>query len=137
MTGVLLVLQHPEIAAIDCGHCQEYFYDFDPKSKQFGKPRRKHNGTDDLRKRDWSCPAPCRTPLGCPNGTPEQPKRLTATNEQAYRHYLECRAVGQFPDDPIVRRNAAIIRDAEDAVNQMEEREFRRVLVQLSASRGL
>ena len=33
----------------------------------------------------------------------------------AYRHYMECKAVGRFPDDPIVRRNAGIIRRIEDA----------------------
>lgn len=35
-----------------------------------------------------------------------------------YQHYLECRAVGHFPDDPIVRRNARIIRQAMDGWEQ-------------------
>lgn len=34
----------------------------------------------------------------------------------AYVHYLECRATGTFPDDPLVRRNAAAIRAVEDSV---------------------
>lgn len=41
---------------------------------------------------------------------------LTDKNVQAYQHYLECRAVGQFPDDPVVRRNAAVIRGVEEAL---------------------
>lgn len=32
----------------------------------------------------------------------------------AYRHYLECKATGHFPDDPIVRQNAGTIRMIED-----------------------
>ena len=37
----------------------------------------------------------------------------------AYQHYLRCKAVGQFPDEPLVRRNAALIagvhKDLEEA----------------------
>jgi hypothetical protein len=39
---------------------------------------------------------------------------LSDINRDAYRHYRECRATGNFPDDPIVRRNAALIREQED-----------------------
>lgn len=36
--------------------------------------------------------------------------RLSDKNRQAYWHYRQCKAIGQFPaDDAIVRRNAAII----------------------------
>ena len=38
----------------------------------------------------------------------------------AYDFYLECRAVGRFPDDPIVRRCAMTIRGAEDAAERHE-----------------
>jgi hypothetical protein len=58
---------------------------------------------------------PCRIAgLGCPKGTPENPLSLSDVNSEAYRHYRECRATGNFPDDPIVRRNAALIRAQED-----------------------
>lgn len=57
--------------------------------------------------------APCRDHRGCPKGTPEEPKTLNKINEICYRHYLECRAVGSFPDDPLVRQNAAIIMEVE------------------------
>lgn len=53
--------------------------------------------------------------------TPSNVKRLrlhavemTPRILQAWHHYRECRAVGQFPDDPIVRENAALFRDVED-----------------------
>ena len=55
---------------------------------------------------------PCRydsTP--CPKGTPENPKSLSARNRKVLDHYRECEATGQFPNDAIVRQNAAIIRE--------------------------
>jgi hypothetical protein len=38
----------------------------------------------------------------------------------AYQHYRECRAVSSFPDDGVVRYNASIIRDIEDAVDRTD-----------------
>jgi hypothetical protein len=64
--------------------------------------------------------APCRYPDPkqpegrCPKGTPETSLALTERNRKAWEHYLECKAVGRFPDDPIVRRNAGLIRQIED-----------------------
>lgn len=59
-----------------------------------------------------------------PRGTepvPENAVELNAMNWRAYQHYLECKAVGQFPgDDPIVRRNAMLIRGVEEAAARME-----------------
>lgn len=43
---------------------------------------------------------------------------LSEQNWQAYTHYLECRAVGEFPNDPIVRRHARLIRQIEDAADR-------------------
>jgi hypothetical protein len=60
---------------------------------------------------------PCSYCPKIPQGRPLEPAsavELSPHNAQAYQHYLECRAVGQFPDDPIVRRNAVVIRKAED-----------------------
>lgn len=56
---------------------------------------------------------PCAT---CPKIPPEAPQRnaayaleMSERNWLAWRHNRECAAVGRFPDDPIVRRNAAAI----------------------------
>ena len=57
----------------------------------------------------------------------------------ALRHYLECRAVGVFPDDPIVRRNAVIFRRIYDETERMPMRELSRdirSLIVLVAKRG-
>src|SRR3954464_6059038 len=69
--------------------------------------------------------APCQDPnRGCPKGTPENPRSLCPENVEAYEHYLECRAIGSFPDDPIVHRNAALIRAVEDDIAKRKESDF-------------
>ena len=76
-----------------------------------GRPYENPPHSGRLVPRPAAAPPPCRIAgLGCPKGTPEAPRSLRPANRAAYRHYCECRAAGRFPDDPIVRRNAAIIR---------------------------
>ena len=67
--------------------------------------------------------APCEATIGaprevreriCPKIDPDSGVELNEANRQAYEHYLECRAVGSFPDDPIVKHNAKVIRQMED-----------------------
>jgi hypothetical protein len=43
---------------------------------------------------------------------------MSERNHRVFRHYRECAAVGRFPDDPIVRRNAGIIRDVLEQIEQ-------------------
>jgi hypothetical protein len=76
--------------------------------------------------------APCRNEKGCPKGTPEKPKTLHPINQQAHQHYQECRAVGRFPDDPIVLRNASIIREITDSINADIQRQFRKLMIRLA-----
>tara|TARA_R110002095_G_scaffold215335_1_gene209253 strand:+ start:96865 stop:97179 length:315 start_codon:yes stop_codon:yes gene_type:complete len=59
-------------------------------------------------------PPLCQTPAGCPKGAPNKLNTLSVKNMQAYIHYLECKAVGNFPDDPIVRMNARLIKSVID-----------------------
>ena len=61
--------------------------------------------------------------MSCAKGTPENPIELSAANEQAFQHYKECRAVGVFPNDPIVKRNAAAIRSIQDLAERRQRRE--------------
>jgi len=46
---------------------------------------------------------------------------LSPKNELCYQHYKECKAVGQFPDDPTVRRNAALIESVENDCRRLQE----------------
>ena len=102
-----LVVLHPEIP--DCETCQKYHF-----NEQW--ERTKFRGEWLERRPDQ--PPRCRTDKGCARGTPERPNTLSAKNAAAYEHYLESRATGQFPDDPIVRRNARLIRMIEDLAEQ-------------------
>jgi hypothetical protein len=75
---------------------------------------------------------PCRIPgVGCPKGTPETPRGLNTANQAAWQFDRECRAVGHFPDDPLVRRNAALIRQVEEEIERRERNDFRRIVVSL------
>ena len=106
-----LAILHPGIAWRDCADCETHVYDEKTgrRMEHGGKPMKRPKGNL----------APCRTRAnGCPKGTPEASRALNERNQRAYQHYLECRAVNQWPDDGIVRRNASIIRQVMDACEQ-------------------
>jgi hypothetical protein len=82
-------------------------------------------------------PTPCRWCPKIPDGA-EQVRtsavEISQANWLAYTHYLECRAIGTFPDDPIVRRDAAIIRNVEDESGRLAD--FRGQVLAFSAGFG-
>ena len=110
-----LLILHPEVAFRSCTDCQMHVYDEktgERKTDRSGNPVPRPKGTV----------APCRVSASaCAKGTPEQSKGISDRNWKAWQHYQECRAVGMFPDDPIVRRNAAIIRAATDAAERQQQ----------------
>lgn len=112
--GVLLAHRHPEVAGRDCNSCREWWYG--PN----GRPLVDSQGL----KRKRVGVVPCETQIGCPKGHYSNQTDLSQKNQNAYEHYLECRAVCSFPDDPIVRRNAKIIRQAEESAfwEKLDER---------------
>ena len=102
---------HPEVAYRDCGHCQRFMYD-----EETGRPKLTSAGQPIIRIKQAKPPCRILTPDGntrCAKGTPDAGRELSDRNWAAWGHYRECKAVGQFPDDPIVRRNAAIIAGVE------------------------
>ena len=123
-----LLLLYPEIARRDCRICQKYLFNEDTGRVEIGRDGRPEE-------RYFACPAPCRTDKGCPKGTPEKPRALNELNQLRYEHYLECRAVGKFPEDPLVIRNAVLIQSIEDEVKSSEERKFRKLLVELATGK--
>lgn len=103
---------HPEVAYRDCGDCKRHVYD--DKGK-----RAMRRGKPVVRPRGMS--PPCHScPKVAPTGSPGCVE-LSEKNWQAYRHYKECQAVGRFPDDATVRRNAAVIRMAEESADQARQ----------------
>jgi hypothetical protein len=137
---VQLILLHPEVAFRDCEHCLVYSYDEETGELEYGREL----GPDGERlplKRLPVLPAPCRRvdrhgkPVepGCPKGTPENPVALSPQNEAAWQYWRECRAVGRFPEDAWVRKNATIIQDVIDGVKELRDRQLRETLNTLAA----
>ena len=104
-----LLLVHPELPT--CENCKEYVYDATWKPTLIaGQVHAKRPpGTS------TPCPICPKIPHGA-TPKPENAIELSDKNWAAYRHYRECKAVGSFPvEDAIVRRNADLIRQAEES----------------------
>ena len=74
---------------------------------------------------------PCSTCPKIPKGRPHVPDsavELNSRNYKAYQHWKECRAVGQFPDDAIVRRNASVMHDLWEEFNRKPLHELMAIL---------
>lgn len=119
-----MVLLHPTVAYRDCEDCKAWMYDEETgeRALRHGRPIKRAGKP------------PCGFPTGpdttrCPKGTPEAGIELSERNWLAWQHYQECAAVGQFPDDPIVKRNAAIISRVEKAAEQHRQAEEMRSLL--------
>lgn len=120
-----LLLTHPHLAARSCSDCRRWIYP--DKPGEFAESPAERAGVKVVRL-PMQLP-PCSYCPKQPSDVPERSRRpetaveLSAKNWRAYHHYTECAAVGSFPDDPIVRRNAAIISRIEKdaaAVQQLQ-----------------
>ncbi len=111
---------HPDTAARSCSDCQKYLYfdrgpnDFGERATRGGKPCPRPKGLKPPCK--W-----CPKILPGDEAIPENAQELSEKNTAALVHYRECRAVGEFPADAIVARNAALIRAAEDAAERVHQ----------------
>lgn len=105
-----------------CENCATYLHDDDGEiTRRMGLPVLRPPG----------CETPCdrcpKIPVGSPK-TREHAIEWTDDTHRTYEHYRECRAVGSFPNDWLVRRDAAIVRDIED---EFERRPLERLLARL------
>ncbi len=60
---------------------------------------------------------PCHQCPKVPRNEPAVPESAVELDEQGwaiYAHYMECKAVGRFPDDETVMIHAGVIRSVED-----------------------
>lgn len=131
------MLDDPKLANRSCAICLKYKFDERTGLLEFGadqKPQERMTGCGDIFLapcRDMSLDIRGRRNRTCRKGTPENPKTLSEANQRCYEHYLECRAVGQFPDDPIVRRNAGIIRQIEDEFDRKQKTSFQKSITEV------
>jgi hypothetical protein len=110
----MLMELHPSIAARSCEDCQKYQYDEQTGGLVMWNEQPLLRILPDL--------VPCRVD-GCPKGTPEDSRALDERNMLAWWHNQECRAVNEFPHDPIVRRNARIIMLSEKTCQDIRQQE--------------
>ncbi len=116
MGGVRLMLAHPELPS--CEDCQRYVHDPQNGWQRAEKPRGSPT------KRQGGIPTPCHACPKIPTGARPHPANaieLTDDNYRVYLHYQRCKAVGRFPEDPIVEHNAGLIRTVEDCVARDEQ----------------
>lgn len=106
---------HPEFAGRTCADCKRWLYRPDGSKMVRGRPQ---DGGLPLA-RPPGQPTPCHECPKVPDDAPERTSHYaiepSEKSKQAYQHYLECAAVGNFPDDPLVKCNARIIRQVEQA----------------------
>lgn len=117
MVGLRVLLLHPKWAMRSCDDCQRYRHHEDQSDELFGKPMCRPLNSDNKITRDRGEFPPCKVcPKIAPGDAPipQNAQELSEKNWKAYQHWQECKAVGSFPDDAIVRKNAAIIQKVHD-----------------------
>lgn len=109
VAGVELYAKYPHLPSFDCQECKKWM--FDPITGKY------HTRSNRKQPRNAGDLLLCQTGEKCPKGTIDNPIMFSPKNRTAFRHYLECRAVQEFPDDAIVKQNAKLISHAMVNVN--------------------
>jgi hypothetical protein len=113
---------HPEFDRT-CKSCITFIYNEDGTiCKRAGQPQPRPKGV----------PTPCDRCPKIPDDAPKSPEHAiepTSRSLAVIDHYDGCRAVASFPDDPIVKANATIIRRFMD---DLEKTEFRLLITKLA-----
>lgn len=126
MHGVWLLLAHPEVAGRSCADCRQWMYDDGERLTarklidSEGKPLPRPPG------RPGEVTTPCDRCPKIPTGQEPRPEigeqsELSPRNQQAYLHYVRCKAVGRFPRDRLIEWHAGLIRLLEDEVARERE----------------
>jgi hypothetical protein len=98
---------------------------YDDRPGHFGKRIERPIGSGKWVERLPGQVPPCHSCPKIPEGeepVPASAIELSERNGRAYLHYRRCKAVGRFPEDAIVERNAAIILGIEEEAAVERER---------------
>lgn len=133
-----LLLLYPEVARRSCDDCRTWLYN--DRGGEFGERMERKRGSGLYLRRPVNSPTPC---FECPKIPPGFPIHFTSAVEltdqlrQAYQFYCECKAVGNFPDDPIVRLCASTIRRVEDSVAKQDSRRTTLAVIEAAFKQGV
>lgn len=117
---------HPGVAGRDCGDCRKWQY---ADTDEVGGKLLRRGGLPIMRPPGQ--PPPCRRCPKIPDGV--DPAYWNAVewsdkNWKAFRFHQQCAAVGRFPDDAIVRRNAGLIESTLADLRDHGQRSVRKLL---------
>lgn len=122
---------HPNWSARSCYTCLRWTHDPDGGSlyTRGGRawPKDKRCATECA-----GCP---KIPASAPEKTARYAEEFTDRLWLTYRFYRECRSVMSWPEDPIVRWAARVIRDVEDEVAEKRRNEMQLTMQTLATLR--
>lgn len=122
-------MRHPVKAALSCADCREWWYDANGVPVMRGPPDNRR-----ILPRPKGTNPPCRSCPKIPLGVEAHWSNAVELDEYGRRLWQflrECRAVGEFPRDPFVRRAALAAFEAESqARREIETNERQKELGQ-------
>ncbi len=131
--AVYVALAKPAYSALSCQACQSYLH-------SDGVLTRRPAHVGELVERRAGQPTPCAT---CPKIPPDAPAKdrryaveMSDRTRQAFEHYQECAATGHFPDDPLVKRHARLIKAVIDRIEKADRDRLYVLLAGLTAAGG-
>jgi hypothetical protein len=117
-----LILAHAAVAARSCADCKRYVYNDGPGEDHSQVLRPDRHGRRTLpMARPVGQPTPCWTCPKVPAGAdpvPDSAREFTPQLWRTWMHNRGCKAVGRWPDDPIVVEHAREVAEVEAAIER-------------------
>lgn len=128
-----MTILHPGWSSLSCDDCTKYIVDKD------GYPDRDTSlrGYGRLKLRPKNTVTPCHQcpkTHGSPRRTREHAQEPTERSRRCYKHYMECAATGHFPDDPLVRYHAGIIKTVIESIARGKDNMLHGLMMNLAAA---
>lgn len=128
--GVKLYYQDPAFFSLSCDICEQFMHTNGVLTLRAGEPVARPKGVVTP---CWKCP---KIPRTAPRKTREFAEEISDKNYQAFKFHLRCKAVGHFPDDPIVARNAEVIESVIESIRDAKQEELVQTLLAIASMGG-